>query len=182
MPRAPPVMATTRPSSGRGERAIRCPRVPRERVIVERIASFRHAGRRLGYTEYGTGARTVVLIHGLLLSQRMHEPLARALVARGNHVVTIDLLGHGRSDRPTEPARYSTSLFAEQVVALLDHLAVGEAVVLGTSLARTRAGGDHLSPERCAGWSSRCRSSTPRSSAASSRSARSWSASPSPSR
>lgn len=94
----------------------------------------------------------MVLIHGLLLSQRMHEPLARALAARGNHVVTIDLLGHGRSDRPTEPARYSTTLFAEQVVALLDHLAVDEAVILGTSLgANTALEIGHLAPEHVRG-------------------------------
>src|SRR5688572_16189299 len=98
------------------------------------MASFRHAGQRIAYTEGGSGARTGVLIHGLRPSQQMHEPLARALAERGNRVVTIDLLGHGRSDRPTEPASYSTSLFAEQVVALLDHLAVDEAVILGTSL------------------------------------------------
>ena len=88
------------------------------------IASFRHAGQEIAYTEYGSGGRTVVLVHGLLLSQRMHEPLARALAQRGHHVVTIDLLGHGLSDRPDEPASYSTAIFAEQVVALLDHLAI----------------------------------------------------------
>jgi pimeloyl-ACP methyl ester carboxylesterase len=130
----------------------KCAEAPQRRVIVARIASFRHAGQRIAYTEYGSGARTVVLIHGLLLSQRMHEPLARALAARGNRVVTIDLLGHGRSDRPTEPACYSTTRFAEQVVALLDHLAVDEAVVLGTSLgANTALEVGHLAPERVRG-------------------------------
>ncbi|HEV2058609.1 MAG TPA: alpha/beta fold hydrolase [Solirubrobacteraceae bacterium] len=106
----------------------------------------------MAYTEYGFGTRTVVLIHGLLLSQRMHEPLARALAARGNHVLTIDLLGHGRSDRPAEPARYSTSLFAAQVVALLDHLAIDESVVLGTSLgANTALEVCHHAPDRVRG-------------------------------
>ncbi|MDP2711817.1 MAG: alpha/beta hydrolase [Solirubrobacteraceae bacterium] len=80
-----------------------------------------------------------MLIHGLLLSQRMHERLAHSLAEHGNHVVTIDLLGHGRSDRPTEPSSYSTALFAEQVVALLDHLAVDETVVVGTSLGANTA-------------------------------------------
>lgn len=107
------------------------------------IASFRHGTHTISYSEYPIDARppgrTVVLIHGLLLSQRMHEPLARALERRGNHVVTIDLLGHGLSDRPVEPACYSTSLFGEQVVALLDHLEVDEAVVLGTSLGANTA-------------------------------------------
>jgi pimeloyl-ACP methyl ester carboxylesterase len=116
------------------------------------IASFRHAGQRIAYTQYGSGTRTVVLIHGLLLSQRMHEPLARALAARGHRVVTIDLLGHGRSDRPAQPSRYSTPLFAAQVVALLDHLAVDEAVVLGTSLgANVALEVCHLAAERVRG-------------------------------
>ena len=93
-----------------------------------------------------------MLIHGLLLSQRMHEPLARALAQRGNRVVTIDLLGHGGSDRPSEPAGYSTTLFAEQVVGLLDHLAVDEAVIVGTSLgANTALEVCHLAPERVRG-------------------------------
>jgi pimeloyl-ACP methyl ester carboxylesterase len=116
------------------------------------ITSFRHAGQRIAYTEYGSGTRTVLLIHGLLLSQRMHEPLARALAQRGSHVITIDLLGHGQSDRPREPAMYSTSLFAEQVVALLDHLGIDEAVVFGTSLgANTALEVEQLAPERVRG-------------------------------
>ena len=116
------------------------------------MASFRLAGRRIAYTQYGSGARTVVLVHGLLLSQRMHEPLARALAARGNHVATIDLLGHGESDRPAQASAYSTSLFATQVVALLDHLGADEAVVLGTSLgANTALEVCHLAPERVRG-------------------------------
>ncbi len=66
------------------------------------MASFRHDGRRLAYTVYGEGERTTVPLHGLLLSQKMHVPLAKALAARGNRVVTLDLLGHGASDRPRD--------------------------------------------------------------------------------
>jgi pimeloyl-ACP methyl ester carboxylesterase len=95
---------------------------------------FRHGGHRLAYTIYGEGPRTCVLVHGLLLSQRMHEPLARALAERGNRVVTLDLLGHGRSDRPRDMTQYSMSFFGEQMIALLDHLEVEQAVLAGTSL------------------------------------------------
>ena len=111
-----------------------------------------HHGQRLSYTEFGSGDRTVVLLHGLLLNQRMHEPLARALAARGNRVVTLDLLGHGESDRPRDMWRYSMSFFGEQVVALLDHLEVREAVVLGTSLgANTALEAAVIAPERLRG-------------------------------
>ena len=101
--------------------------------------SFEHDGNRLAYTEYGTGPRVTVLLHGLLLSQRMHEPLAEALAERGNRVVTLDLLGHGRSDRPPDMWRYSMPEFGREVIALLDHLDVAEAVVMGTSLGANAA-------------------------------------------
>ena len=61
-------------------------------------------------------------MHGLLLSQEMHRPLAEDLAARGNRVITVDLLGHGESDRPRDMWRYSMRFFGEQVVALMDHL------------------------------------------------------------
>ena len=76
----------------------------------------------------------MVLLHGQLMPRRMQQPLARALAAEGLHVVTLDLLGHGRSDRPADPLVYSMTAFAEQVVALLDHLGAEQAVVGGTSL------------------------------------------------
>ncbi|MBZ5735855.1 alpha/beta hydrolase [Nocardioides sp. TRM66260-LWL] len=89
---------------------------------------------RLEYTEHGSGDSWVVLLHGQLMPRRMQEPLARTLAAAGLHVVTLDLLGHGRSDRPDDPLAYSVTAFAEQVVALLDHLGAAQAVIGGTSL------------------------------------------------
>jgi len=116
------------------------------------MATFKHAGHRLAYTQYGEGPRTCVLIHGLLVSQKMHRPLAKALAARGNRVITLDLLGHGKSDRPRDMWRYSMSAFGEQVVGLLDHLDVDEAVIAGTSLgANTALEVLSLAPERVRG-------------------------------
>jgi pimeloyl-ACP methyl ester carboxylesterase len=113
---------------------------------------FRYEGQRLAYTVHGSGSRPVVLLPGLLFSQRMHLPLARELAARGNRVVTLDLLGHGRSDRPRDMWRYSMPIYAEQVVALLDHLKIDEAVVGGTSLgANTTLEVASLTPDRLRG-------------------------------
>jgi pimeloyl-ACP methyl ester carboxylesterase len=113
---------------------------------------FRHEGHQLAYTEYGEGPRTFVLVHGLLLSQTMHEPLARALAARGNRVVTLDLLGHGRSDRPRDMSLYAMTFFGEQIIGLLDHLQVEDAVIGGTSLgANATLEAAALSPERLRG-------------------------------
>jgi pimeloyl-ACP methyl ester carboxylesterase len=98
------------------------------------MPSFRHGGQKLAYQIYGDGSRNLVLLPGLLLPSRMHEPLAHSLVERGNRVVTLDLLGHGESDRPRDMWRYSMPTFGRQVVALLDHLEIDQSVVGGTSL------------------------------------------------
>ncbi len=95
---------------------------------------FRHEGQRLAYTIHGRGTNTTILMPGLLLSQKMQRSLARQLAKRGNRVVTFDPLGHGASDRPRDMWRYSMTLFAEQALALLDHLELEEAIVGGTSL------------------------------------------------
>jgi pimeloyl-ACP methyl ester carboxylesterase len=123
------------------------------------MSSFRFKNQRIAYTEYGggpaavtasgvrgrtaksapAGTRPLILVHGLLLSQEMHRPLAQDLAARGNRVITIDLLGHGESDRPRDMWRYSMSFFGEQVVGLMDHLRIEQAVVMGTSLGANTA-------------------------------------------
>jgi pimeloyl-ACP methyl ester carboxylesterase len=98
------------------------------------MAHFSYGGQRLAYTVHGEGPKTTVLTPGLLLSQKMQTPLARNLARRGNRVITLDPLGHGASDRPRQMWRYSIPEFAKQVVALLDHLELEDAVIGGTSL------------------------------------------------
>jgi len=120
---------------------------------------FTFEEQRHAYTEYGGGpaelepgggrgrtarsapanGRPLILLHGLLLSQEMHRPLAEDLAARGNRVITLDLLGHGHSDRPRDMWRYSMIAYGKQVVALMDHLQIDQAVVMGTSLGATVA-------------------------------------------
>jgi pimeloyl-ACP methyl ester carboxylesterase len=136
------------------------------------MPSFKFQGQRIAYTEFGGGpaavtpagvrgrsarsasasARPVILLHGLLLSQEMHRPLAEDLAARGNRATTIDLLGHGKSDRPRDMWRYSMAFYGEQVIALMDHLQIEEAVVMGTSLGANAAlEAAAMSPERLRG-------------------------------
>jgi pimeloyl-ACP methyl ester carboxylesterase len=136
------------------------------------VPFFRFQNQRIAYTEYGGGpaavtvsgsrgrtaksspaaSRPLILVHGLMLSQEMHRPLAEDLAARGNRVITIDLLGHGKSDRPRDMWRYSMSIFGEQVVGLMDHLGIEQAVVMGTSLgANTALEIASAAPERLRG-------------------------------
>jgi pimeloyl-ACP methyl ester carboxylesterase len=98
------------------------------------MPEFDYNGFRVSYDEYGAGERPIVLIHGLLMNRRMFDRLGPAMAERGNRVITIDLLGHGRSDRPADMSQYSMTFFARQVEALLDHLDLDDAVIGGTSL------------------------------------------------
>jgi pimeloyl-ACP methyl ester carboxylesterase len=95
---------------------------------------FEYEGHRLVFDDYGEGERVVLLLPGLLFSRRMHRPLAETLADRGHRVLSLDLLGHGGSDRPPEMANYGMQTFALQAIALLDHLEIEKAVVGGTSL------------------------------------------------
>jgi len=116
------------------------------------MPSFKHGGQKLAYEIYGEGSRNLVLLPGLLLPSRMHEPLANDLVERGNRVITLDLLGHGLSDRPRDMWRYSMPGFGRQVVALLDHLEIDQSVIGGTSLgANTTLEVASLAPTRVRG-------------------------------
>lgn len=102
--------------------------------LVQIGLSFTHEGRRLVYDVYGTGDDVIVYGHGLLMSSELHRGFAARLAALGHRVVLVDLLGHGRSDRPTHAAEYRIDSYAEQVIALLDHLGVERATLGGLSL------------------------------------------------
>jgi pimeloyl-ACP methyl ester carboxylesterase len=98
------------------------------------MPEFDYNGHRISYDEYGVGERPLILVHGLLMNRRMYDTLAPEIAARGNRVVTVDLLGHGRSDRLPGRQIYSMTAFADQVLALLNHLELEAPVVGGTSL------------------------------------------------
>src|SRR5262245_26883805 len=116
------------------------------------MPEFEHRGHKLSYEIYGEGDRPIVLVHGLLMNRHMFDRLGPEMAARGNKVITLDLLGHGRSDRPVEMTHYSMTFFSRQVEALLDHLEIDQAVVGGTSLgANTALETAYLAPERVKG-------------------------------
>jgi pimeloyl-ACP methyl ester carboxylesterase len=98
------------------------------------MGELNYEGHRIEYDSYGSGERTIVLVHGLLMNRRMFERLGPALAERGNRAVCVDLLGHGRSERPEDLRLYSMPLFARQLAAVVDHLELDSAVVGGTSL------------------------------------------------
>jgi len=89
---------------------------------------------RLNYEVYGSGDKVLVWLHGILLDTNLSRGLARALAAKGYRVVLLDLLGHGRSEKPRNPGVHRMDLYAEQVLCLLDELCVDQVVLGGVSL------------------------------------------------
>jgi pimeloyl-ACP methyl ester carboxylesterase len=89
---------------------------------------------QLSYEVHGSGDRVLVWLHGLLMDANLSRGLARALAARGNRVVLLDLLGHGRSDKPRHAGAHRMDVYAAQVLGLLDELGVDQAVLGGVSL------------------------------------------------
>ncbi|HEX3946677.1 MAG TPA: alpha/beta fold hydrolase [Acidimicrobiales bacterium] len=116
------------------------------------LRRFRDGDLTLSYEVHGTGERTLVYLHGLLLDAAVNRRLARALADEGNRVVLLDLPGHGASDRPRQAAAHRMDAYARRVLHLLEELGVDRAVVGGMSL-----GADvalqlaYQAPERLAG-------------------------------
>src|SRR5262245_8041617 len=79
----------------------------------------------------GCGREPVVLIHGLASSLAFWYFRIAPDLARQHRVVMLDLRGHGRSSMPA--TGYAGAAMAADLHALLDHLAVERAHVIGHS-------------------------------------------------
>jgi pimeloyl-ACP methyl ester carboxylesterase len=99
-----------------------------------RTSSFTFGGHRLVYDDYGEGDRVVVYLHGLLIDSDLNRGIAQALAAGGNRVILLDLVGHGRSDKPEHASAYRIDTYADQVFALADELRIERPVLGGMSL------------------------------------------------
>lgn len=87
--------------------------------------------RGTAFESFGSGARVIVLVHGLGLNRHSWQWQTPSLAQR-YRVITFDLHGHGDSSVP--PQTPSLTLFAEQLRELLDHLGIARASVFGFSL------------------------------------------------
>ncbi|MBN2078700.1 MAG: alpha/beta hydrolase [Spirochaetes bacterium] len=87
----------------------------------------------LHYLEAGTG-EPMILIHGWLCWGAYWKKII-PLVADRYRVIAPDLLGHGISDKPLDPAvSYGTDAQAERIIALMDSLGIERAYVVGHSM------------------------------------------------
>lgn len=90
---------------------------------------------RIFYRYEGDKGAYVMLHHGLLGSHRdwYDHGWVKAL-AEDFRLIIPDALGHGRSDRPADPAEYSVAALVEDLVALMDELNIRNMHFLGYSL------------------------------------------------
>ena len=85
----------------------------------------------LYYEDHGSGS-AVVLIHGWPLSGRSWEDQVPALIEAGHRVITYDRRGFGKSSQPYGGYDYDT--FAADLAALLEHLDLRDATLVGFSM------------------------------------------------
>jgi non-heme chloroperoxidase len=86
---------------------------------------------RLAVDVWGSG-RPVVLVHAWGLSSHMWNAQLPALLEAGYQAVTVDLRGHGRSDRPT--TGYDLDTMAADVLAVMDSLGLDDVALVGHSM------------------------------------------------
>ena len=83
------------------------------------------------YEDHGAG-QPVVLIHGYPLSGRAWDKQVPVLLEAGHRVITYDRRGFGQSSQPATGYDYDT--FAADLNALLEHLDLRDAVLVGHSM------------------------------------------------
>ncbi len=94
-------------------------------------------GLELNYRVWEGEGVPVVLQHGVVADTNanwMSTGVVGALQAAGRTVVSLDARGHGRSDKPHDPARYSWEFMAKDVRALYDELGFDRVVQVGYSM------------------------------------------------
>lgn len=87
-------------------------------------------GVTIAFNDRGAG-RPIVFLHAFPLNRTMWETQEHALSSQFR-VITIDLRGHGESDAPLW--RYTLEQSADDVNALLDQLAIQQAIFAGLSM------------------------------------------------
>jgi pimeloyl-ACP methyl ester carboxylesterase len=100
------------------------------------MPTFQNGSVELAYLDEGEG-EPIVLVHGFASSKEVNwvQPgWFVTLKGADRRVIALDDRGHGQSSKLYDPADYHTGKMAGDVKALLDHLGVPRADVMGYSM------------------------------------------------
>jgi len=100
------------------------------------MANFKNGNVEIAYLDEGEGD-PIVLVHGFASTKEtnwVNPGWVTTLTGAGRRVIALDNRGHGQSSKLYSPADYQTSMMADDVRALLDHLAIERADVMGYSM------------------------------------------------
>jgi pimeloyl-ACP methyl ester carboxylesterase len=100
------------------------------------MPSFSHDGVEIAFLDQGEGD-PIVLVHGFASNKEVNWVTPSwmvTLTGAGRRAIALDNRGHGASTKLYDPAAYHSRLMAEDVRALLDHLGLPRADVMGYSM------------------------------------------------
>ena len=100
------------------------------------MPSFHNGAVEIAYLDEGEGD-PIVLVHGFASSKNVnwvYPTWVSDLRKDGRRVIALDNRGHGESAKLYDPAQYSIPAMGGDVIALMDHLGIARADVMGYSL------------------------------------------------
>jgi pimeloyl-ACP methyl ester carboxylesterase len=106
------------------------------------MPSFHNGAVEIAYLDEGEGD-PIVLVHGFASSKNVnwvYPTWVSDLRKDGRRVIALDNRGHGESEKLYDPAQYSIPAMASDTIALMDHLEIARADVMGYSLGGRIAG------------------------------------------
>jgi pimeloyl-ACP methyl ester carboxylesterase len=115
------------------------------------MPSFHNGALEIAWLDEGEGD-PILLVHGFASSKNVnwvYPGWVAELKKNGRRVIAPDLRGHGDSGKLYQPEQYSIEILASDVIALMDHLKLERADIMGYSLgARITAWLAYRQPKR----------------------------------
>ena len=101
------------------------------------MPKFKNGDVEIAYLDQGGEGEPIVLIHGFASTKEVNWVVpgwVTTLTRAGRRAIALDNRGHGQSSKLYDPAAYDSATMADDVRALLDHLGIERADVMGYSM------------------------------------------------